>query len=225
MTTGVTLSSAYFMSPVGYCRARPRIAPPEGESWEDVLNRIFPPNTNELTKEDARVMLKYMGLKNAHLANLLFDSMDLNQDGWLTKDEVLEVTTLLTSGKDKDIATFLFRVVDANHNKYISRKEFADVMFALLETKFHLERSGLKTDVPAFFQNFKNEDWSSYAKYCSNRISSDIFNYADSNRDNKLSFKEFYRWYRRGGAQVETVNGIVDDLLADFDDIRQNEDF
>lgn len=219
--TAVALTGISFWSATAYCRSRPNVLTlPEGETWESLLNKCFPADLDEITREEARVAFKLLGFKNTHLADVVFTAMDLNNDGTLTKTEILEVTKLLNSGQDKGVARFLFNAVDADHNKRISRQELQNVLYSLLETKFMIERVGLRDDIPTYFENFTDSDFQAYAKYCSNRLCEDIFNYADSNRDNKLSFSEFFRWYRRGGSQVIVIQGVLDDLISDFNDCR-----
>jgi len=219
--TGVTMGVV--CPATAYCRSSPvTLKLPEGETWESILEKCFPTELDEITREETRVAFKLIGFKNQHLPDLIFTAMDLNNDGNLTKDEVMEVAKLLNSGSDKGLAQFLFNAVDADHNKKISRKELQGVLYTLLETKFLIERCGLREDVAAFFTNFNDTDFQSYAKYCSNRLCEDIFNYADSNRDGKLSFNEFFKWYRRGGREVCIIQSVVDDLLSDFNDCRKN---
>merc|ERR1719429_841085 len=92
-------------------------------TWEEVLGKVFPENVDELDNEEVRVCLKLLGFSNLHLADLLFNSMDLDGNGRLTKDEVVAVAKLLSSDSDKDRAQFLFNAVDNDHNKKISKDE------------------------------------------------------------------------------------------------------
>ena len=48
------------------------------------------------------------------------------------------------------------------------------------------------------------------------RLCESIFNYADSNRDGKLTFNEFFKWYRRGGREVCIVQSVVNHLTSKF---------
>jgi len=217
--TGVAMGVACPLT--AYCRSGPtRLRLPEGETWETMLDKCFPPELEDINREETRVAFKLVGFKNKHLPDLVFTAMDLDGNGKLTRDEVLQVAKLLNSGEDRGLAEFLFNAVDADHNKKVSRKELQAVLYALLETKFLIERTGLREDVPAFFKGFSDTDFQSYAKYCSNRLCEDIFNYADSNRDGRLSFSEFFKWYRRGGREVCIVQGVIDDLISDFNDDR-----
>jgi len=211
---GVSLGFATFPT-AAYCRQH-ALTLPDGVSWEDVLSKVFPENVDELDNEEVRVCLKLMGFSNLHLADLLFNSMDLDGNGRLTKDEVLECAKLLSSPRDKDRAQFLFNAVDCDKNRKISRDEMYTVLYTLLETKFLVEKTGLINDTPDFFANFTDSDFKSYAKYCANKLTEDIFIFADSNRDGVLQFKEFFRWYRRGGEQVVIIQHVLDDLVTDF---------
>jgi len=213
LVTGVAVGFAF--PTAAYCRQH-SLALPEGQTWEAVLSKVFPENVSELDQEEVRVCLKLLGFTNMHLADLLFTSMDLDGNGLLTKDEVVAVAKLLSSNSDKDRAQFLFNAVDGDHNKKISRAEMYDVLYTLLETKFLVERNGLLMDTPDFFTNFTDADFKSYAKYCANKLTQDIFIFADINRDGVLSFKEFFKWYRRGGQQVVIIQHVLDDLVTDF---------
>jgi len=219
--TGVTVG--VICPATAYCRSSPSmIKLPEGETWESILDKCFPTDLDEITREETRIAFKLVGFKNQHLPDLIFTAMDLDNNGSLTREEVMTVANLLNSGQDKGVAKFLFNAVDADHNRKISRKELQSVLYTLLETKFMIERVGLREDVPAFFAGFDDADFKSYAKYCSNRLCESIFNYADSNRDGKLTFNEFFKWYRRGGREVCIVQSVIDDLVSDFNDTRKN---
>jgi len=211
--TGVAMGFAF--PTAAYCRQH-SLTLPEGITWEDMLSKVFPENVDELDNDEVRVCLKLMGFTNMHLADLLFSAMDLDGNGMLTKQEVMDVAQLLSSPIDKDRAQFLFNAVDSDHNKKITRDEIYLVLYTLLETKFLVEKNGLVHDTPDFFKNFNDDDFKSYAKYCSNKLTEDIFVFADTNRDGVLSFKEFFKWYRRGGEQVVIIQNVLDDLVTDF---------
>jgi len=115
---GVTMGFAF--PTAAYCRQH-SLSMPDGVTWEDMLSKVFPDNVDELDNDEVRVCLKLMGFSNMHLADLLFSAMDLDGNGMLTKQEVMDVAKLLSSPVDKDRARFLFNAVDADHKKDFKR--------------------------------------------------------------------------------------------------------
>jgi len=61
--TGVTVG--VICPATAYCRSKPTtIKLPEGETWETILDKCFPSDLGEITREETRVAFKLVGFKN-----------------------------------------------------------------------------------------------------------------------------------------------------------------
>merc|ERR1712159_373004 len=155
-----------------------------------------------------------MGVTDRGVIDSVFEAVDMNKDGRLQIHEVMSTLMLLTEGTESEKSKFLFKVIDQDRSGKVDQDEMRRFLRALLKVKFVVKGGGLDSDVPEFFLDFSDTDYDSYAKYSANKLVCNIFMFADSNRDGELDYKEFKRWFNRGGPDVTAMKAALEDLLS-----------
>lgn len=115
--------------------------------------------------------------------------MDWNGNGLLEPHEVSAVLTLLQSGTEKEKYEFLFYCIDLDHSGKVDKQEMRQMVRALLQARYHIHGLSDRWDTSESFTDIEPSEYRALAKYKSNKIVRDIFDYADTNRDGELNKK------------------------------------
>jgi len=179
----------------------------------ECMKREHPTYEDGLSRESVTSLFNFMGVKDKSVVDSVFDAMDSDSDGNLAYEDVMSTLMLLTEGRDSEKAKFLFRVIDADKSGLVDADEMRRFIRALLKVKFVVTGAGLDSDVPEFFLDFTDKDYNAYAKYSANKLVCSIFMFADSDRNGELDYKEFKRWFNRGGPDVIAMKAALHDLV------------
>jgi len=177
------------------------------------MKREHPDYEEGLSRESVTTLFNHMGVTDNSVIDSVFNAMDADEDGRLEYEDVMTTLVLLTEGTDSQKSKFLFKVIDADNSGLVDADEMRRFMRALLKVKFVVKAGGLDADVPEFFLGFTDEDFNSYAKYSANKLVSNIFLFADTSRRGELNFKQFKRWFSRGGPDVSIMRSALHDLV------------
>jgi len=166
-----------------------------------------------LSRQSVESLFKHMGVTETSVIDSVFTAMDSNDDGKLAYEDVMSTLMLLTEGSDSEKSKFLFKVIDADKSGLVDADEMRRFIRALLKVKFVVTGGGLDSDVPEFFLDFEDKDYNAYAKYSANKLVCSIFMFADADRNGELDYKEFKRWFNRGGPDVIAMKAALHDLV------------
>lgn len=129
-------------------------------------------NKDTLSIEDIRSVLTDIGVTDPAAAVQIFDVLDVNNDGVLSRDEFIAVSLAMVHGPAEErmrfvslcccfaigcgradippcIARHLFAACDRNNNGFVDAEELQDIMFALLQLQEALLSSPTAEDGPA----------------------------------------------------------------------------
>ena len=128
----------------------------------------------------------------------VFIAFDLNGDGRLTKDELIEaMSQLMTRGEARDEVEKIMKVIDVDKNGFIEYEEF---LRATLNKDKLLSKENIKYAFDMFDKDgsgfiSKEEIKAVLGKGKNNKkkdnVWKDIINQIDLNQDGQISFEEF----------------------------------
>ena len=133
--------------------------------------------------EDEQRFLSYM------LSNLFF-AFDADHNGAVDREEFTAGFLLLCSGNKSDKLSLAFRLFDTNGDGYLDREEMSRYLRAFLTSLAAMTALASDPQTPDIV------DSSAAA------LADHIFETADLNRDNVISYEEFGTWYNEGGYRV-----------------------
>lgn len=118
-------------------------------SLEAHFNKPGTVNKDTLSIEDIRSVLTDIGVTDPAAAVQIFDVLDVNNDGVLSRDEFIAVSLAMVHGPAEERMRHLFAACDRNNNGFVDAEELQDIMFALLQLQEALLSSPTAEDGPA----------------------------------------------------------------------------
>eukprot|EP01025_Chloroclados_australasicus_P065719 TRINITY_DN8958_c0_g1_i1.p1 TRINITY_DN8958_c0_g1~~TRINITY_DN8958_c0_g1_i1.p1 ORF type:complete len:659 (+),score=60.69 TRINITY_DN8958_c0_g1_i1:1-1977(+) len=124
----------------------------------------------------------FVGEGSSMIRDRFYDEIDINNDGMVSMREIVVMLATLERGTLKDLARLFFRIFDVNDNQKLERQEIIDVYTALLSA----------TTKSQMTQEQRNKV-------------DELIQEADSSRDGKLDFNEFYTLLKKNERPKEPI--------------------
>jgi len=150
-------------------------------AFNDVIFSIAPPDV------DVSLLRK--------VAGKLFDAFDIDHSGGVDFSELVGGLSILCKGNEESKTAVAFALYDLNGDGFISKPEMTKYLASVFTIVFTLEPAKRSSMSPLELAVATTEN---------------IFAEADVNKDNKLSYDEFQKWFNNGG------NGLSLDQIREL---------
>jgi predicted ferric reductase/Ca2+-binding EF-hand superfamily protein len=162
-----------------------------------IIERSF----SRLAAPDGRIDVKRLqaalGLRSEYLARRVLAAFDLNGDGFISKDEMIEGVRKLVGGDEQEKLSFVFRLHDHDGDGSISEQELTRMIAISLAESDVAER----------------------ATNTAEKLARAVFASADANGDGKLSFAEALAEVRRRPALLHRMTRSEAQWIAPNEDV------
>ncbi|KAG7395517.1 hypothetical protein PHYBOEH_003657 [Phytophthora boehmeriae] len=116
----------------------------------------------------------------------VFDGFDTDHDGFIDFCELSSGISVLCSGSQQDKIKSAFSLFDINQDGFIARDEMETYLTSVYRIVFMIS--------PTVLEQFRSISPEELARI----TTADAFTLADANKDGRLSFDEFTKWYSSG---------------------------
>jgi predicted ferric reductase/Ca2+-binding EF-hand superfamily protein len=146
---------------------------------------------------DVKELKAALGLRSEYLARRVLAAFDLNADGVIARDELIEGVRKLIAGTDREKLMFAFRVHDHDGDGSLSREELYRMIAVSLSESDVAERP----------------------THSAQGVANTLFAAADTNRDGRISFAEFETIVRKYPAVLQKMTRSEAQWIAPNEDI------
>jgi predicted ferric reductase/Ca2+-binding EF-hand superfamily protein len=167
------------------------------------LEQAFREHAGADERIDAAEFQRAVGLHSPYLSGRVFAAFDLDHDGFVRREEFIEIARRLVNGSVRDKLAFAFRVHDHDGDGFIEEQEMLRMIAIGLAESEIVERPTQPAE----------------------QLTRALFHAVDTNRDGRISFDEFERALGSRPALLRQMTASEaiwiapsEDLLARLDD-------
>lgn len=173
----------------------------EGVLSREAFHAVFKELVIDHEQQTKQKLSKQQSSKLREILDSMFDEFDGDQDGFVDFCELCSGLSILCSGSQHEKIKAAFVLFDINQDGFISREEMETYLASVFRVIF--------ISSPATAKQMQQVSPEQLAK----ATTAEAFNSSDVNRDGRLSFQEFTKWYMAQdplgfrGASASAANG------------------